>query len=544
MKNLTKIWKRTRGLFRTASQIRGFLAEPLTIEQAMESVKAGVDQREHRFLQKLEWSVYGNPASPYRKLLTIAGCELGDVKTLVRQDGLDSVLAKLAAAGVFVRFDEFKCRIPIVRGGEVFQPQPEDFDDPHMHAECEGRTGGTTGPPVRSRWTFGQTAQMAPHWCIFFAANGCLGAPLLLWRPGHSAVTGTHLACAKFGQRSDGWFISQEMTNPADRIYAHCLRWIGRILAGFPKPIHVPYHGAEQVLSKVRELLDQSKVLSLNTAPSAAVRLSEAAQERGVDLTGLVCMLGSEPLTEARRVAIEASGARATPLYGSTEATWVGGQCPTPTHGDEVHVLRGSYAVLTGDPGEDGDGDEDEAAPLLLTSFAPITPKILLNTDIGDRGVVGRRECSCLYDQLGCHQTIHRIRSSDKITGYGVTFWVSDVCDVLETSIPTLMGGRVGDYQLVEHESEQGVPRYVLLVNPRVMNGDDDRLLQVFFSELSKRKPYYGFMTSIWAKAQAVTVRRQPALATGRGKTLPFHRVRGPHEFQRTDLRRTAAGAS
>ncbi len=506
-----------------ASQIRGFLSKPLTLDEAMEFVDASVREREKRFIHKLQRSVYGNPSSPYRMLLDIAGCELGDVESLVVREGIEGCLISLARAGVFVTFDEFKCRTPVIRGSRTFQPKPEDFDDPNMRAESEGMTGGTTGKPVRTRWSFAQTAQMAPHWCVFFAANDCLGVPLLFWRPGHTGVSGAHLACAKFGQRTEGWFVSQEMTNPADRLYSHSVRWVGRRFAGFPRPTNVPYHGADPVVDKVADLLSRSKRVCLNTVPSAAVRLSMAARNRNADLTGLICMLGAEPLTDARRTAIEASGARAVPLYGSNEATWVGGQCNNPRYADEVHVLRGSYAVVAGQPADDTPGDG--ASPLLFTSLAPITPKILLNTDIGDRGILGERRCQCLYDRLGCQQTIHHIRSADKITGFGVTFWVSDVHDVLETAIPRRLGGGPGDYQLVEYDSTEGLPVYSLVVHPRLPAITEESLTDLFLAELAQRKPYYGFMTSIWAREKVLNVLRRAPLATARGKVLPFHRL-------------------
>ena len=67
--------------------------------------------------------------------------------------------------------------------------------------------------------------------------------------------------------------------------------------------------------------------VATNTTPSAAVKLSIAAQRLSAPLEGVTFLLGSEPLTPARRRTIEASGAAAAPLYGSTEAPWTGGQC-------------------------------------------------------------------------------------------------------------------------------------------------------------------------------------------------------------------------
>ncbi len=127
---LRKVWTRSVGLARFAYQIREFLSEPLTAEQAAAIVAKGVRRRDARFLGKLGSAVYGNPRSPYRKLLESAGCEPADVESLVRHEGLEGALEVLARAGVYLTFDEFKCRVPVVRGSRKFEVDPADLDDP------------------------------------------------------------------------------------------------------------------------------------------------------------------------------------------------------------------------------------------------------------------------------------------------------------------------------------------------------------------------------------------------------------------------------
>ena len=150
---------------------------------------------------------------------------------------------------------------------------------------------------------------------------------------------------------------------------------------------------------------------------------------------------------------------------------------------------------------------------------------MLLNADIGDRAVRERAPCECLYDRVGCRLRLHTIRSSDKITEFGVTFAVQDVFHVLEEIFPRRFGGAAGDYQLVEARDGQGLPRYTILVNPRLPVVDEGRLPAAFLAEMGKLQHYYGFMTSAWAREQLITVRRAPPYATGAGKVLPFHRA-------------------
>ena len=233
-------------------------------------------------------------------------------------------------------------------------------------------------------------------------------------------------------------------------------------------------------------------------------------------------LLGSEPLTPARRRTIEASGARAAPLYGSSEAAWIGGQCHRAAHPDEVHVLLDGYAIIPADEPSAG------GQTLLFTSMRRLAAKVLLNADIGDHAVLETRRCDCLYDRLGCRLLLHTILSSDKITELGVTFAVPDVFHVLEDVFPRRFGGAAGDYQLVEARDAQGLPRYTILVNPALPAIDEERLPAAFLSEMGKLEGYYRFMTAAWAREQFIGVRRGAPLAGPLGKVLPFHRVADP----------------
>jgi len=97
--------------------LRRFLSETLTIERARDIVRTRMEQRESNFLRLVERSVYGHPASPYLDLLKHARCELGDLRTLVMDKGLDAALTALRADGVYVTFEELKGRKPIERNG-------------------------------------------------------------------------------------------------------------------------------------------------------------------------------------------------------------------------------------------------------------------------------------------------------------------------------------------------------------------------------------------------------------------------------------------
>ena len=116
-------------------------------------MRRGMEQREANFLKLVERGVQGNPRSPYARLLRLARCEMGDLREMVRTRGLVSALRSLRDAGVYVTFEEYKGREPIVRHGESFKIAPADFDNPFISASYQSETGGEHGRRARASGT-------------------------------------------------------------------------------------------------------------------------------------------------------------------------------------------------------------------------------------------------------------------------------------------------------------------------------------------------------------------------------------------------------
>jgi hypothetical protein len=506
------LWSKISGFARFAAQLRPLLRDRIGIDEASSYVREGIVQRDERFLAMVARTIAANPRSPYRRLLDAAGCRVEDLAEMVRRDGLDSTLATLARAGVYVSYDELKGRTPATRGSQTLHFRPEDFDGP-LATGFAARSSGTRGPATRVMIDADLIGAMAIYWSLFLAEHHTLDAPLVFWTPGHAGVAARYLACAKAGVREIEWFVSEDMRTLKDRLYASGVHWLSRRAAQLPPAQPAPFDDPDPVLNRLFTLLADGRKPCVNTAPSAAVKLSLEAQRRARMLKGVTFLLGSEPLTPARRQSIEASGATPVPLYGSTEAPWIGGQCRQPSQPDAVHVLSDSYAVV---PSE---------SALLFTSLRGVVPKVLLNADIGDRAVIEHSACECRYGRLGCHLRLHTIRSADKITEFGVTFAVQDVFHVLEEALPRQCGGGAGDYQLVEDRDATGLPRYTIVVDPRVSGIDDREVPAVFLREMAKLQGHYGFMTAVWEREHMVGVRRDAPRASAAGKVLPFYRA-------------------
>lgn len=511
------------GLIRFARGLRGFLREPITPEQASAAIRSRVARRDDAFLDLVERAVFAAPRSPYRRLFRAAGCEPGDLGALVRREGLEAALERLHRAGVYVSFDEFKGRRPIVRGSEVFHVHETDFDNPLVTPHYAAPSGGSRGRATRILIDLEYLADRAPLWCLWFAEHGLLRSPLVFFTPYYPGAVNLQLICAKFGQRFVRWFATARGGSVAYRLasgYLHCLV---RRQARVPRAEFVTPGDAGAVAEYLVGLVRAGTPPCVNAAPSAAIRLGQAATEHGLTLEGVTFLLGYEPLTGARREAIEATGARAVMTYGFSEGGTLGQQCRWPCAPDDVHIASDVFAVIRAEGAGAGEGS---GAPLLLTGLQPTAPKIMLNAAIGDAGILETRSCQCEFEAMGYTHHLHTIRSWHKLTGEGVTFLGPDVVHVLEEVLPRRFGGLPTDYQLVEEEDAEGLPRYRLLVSPDVGPLEEPTVVRDFLRELARLRPHYRFMVEQWAQAARLVVERQRPVPTGQAKVLPIRTLR------------------
>src|SRR5581483_8028638 len=99
-----------------ATDMRGVMGRRLSVDDARARVHERMDKRNDTFLQIVERSIYANPRSPYYALLKNAQCELSDLRARVNICGIERTLRELREAGVYITFEEFKGRVPLVRG--------------------------------------------------------------------------------------------------------------------------------------------------------------------------------------------------------------------------------------------------------------------------------------------------------------------------------------------------------------------------------------------------------------------------------------------
>ena len=254
----------------------------------------------------------------------------------------------------------------------------------------------------------------------------------------------------------------------------------------------------------------------LQTYVSQAVRVSQAASARGLDLNGVLFIVGSEPLTEAKQRAIVNTEAQVYSRYATTEIGMLGIGCGRPMEAGDLHLVSDSIACIHGTE------DAGTAAPYHFTTLLPQSPVVMLNVQMGDAGFLERQHCGCLLDDLGLGVHLRQVRSFSRATGEGVAWFRPELQRIVEELLPARYGGSPLDYQWVEAEDERALTRLLLRVHPRLGPLDTDAIAEDVLAELSRGHAARRIPVERWRQAGTVRVVRQPPQSTSRGKMLPI----------------------
>ena len=507
--------------------LRRFLKHRLTLEDARHIVHDRMAHRDEHFLRIAEQSIYAYPRSPYLPLLKKAGCELGDLKALVRQQGVEGTLRKLREEGVYVTFEEFKGRKPIERNGLNIPVTARDFDNPIARREFRFQTSGSTGAPSTVGSNLDHIAARAPNRLITLAAHGLLDAPTAIWR-GILPDRGLSLMFfgALIGNVPRRWFSpygGRDSRAWQKYVLATYYPLVWMRLAGVPVPF--PSFGDDDqaiiVARWAAETVRTDRRCLIRTGVSRAVRLALAAQADGLDLTGVTITGGGEPTTPAKVSAIQRSGARFIPNYGMSDAGQPGSGCAHPIDGSDVHLFKDAIALFTHPYHVDNFGVTVPA--FNLTTLLPTAPKILLNVQTDDYGIVEERHCGCELESYGYTTHLREIRSYSKLSGEGVTLVGTDMLEILNHVLPARYGGTMLDYQLMEAEDAQGFTRLYLIISPRVEIADEQAVVGCVLRSLSESSSMADAARVPWQHAHTIQIKRMEPVWTERGKLLPLH---------------------
>ena len=142
---------------------------------------------------------------------------------------------------------------------------------------------------------------------------------------------------------------------------------------------------------------------------------------------------------------------------------------------------------------------------------------------MGDQATMSERACGCPLERLGWTTHLHDVGSQEKLTAAGMTFLDTDVIRVLEEVLPARFGGAPTDYQLVEDEGADGLPRVALVVHPSIGPVPAEEMAQAFLAAIGTGSGAERMMGIVWRDARLLTVERRAPVTTESGKILHLY---------------------
>ena len=515
---------------RYVAGLRGFLRAPLDLDAARRQIEHAIETRPEQLISIVRRAVYDRPKSPYLRLLEHAGVERGDFEALVRDHGVEGALARLYEAGVYVTVDEVKGKRPITRGSLVVEVTSRDFDNPLLVKHYEATTGGSGGAARSLVGNFDTLADTANIWVPYDVAFPLRERTRAVWFPMPPSLGGmmSALIIAKLGLRLDRWFSQTRVDfspNSARAVGVVGAAWSASRVWGerLPFPEYTPPEEAVRVARWCAEQRDAGAAPFLVATPSSCVRVCAAAAEHELDISGTLFSVGGEPYTEAKAEAIRSAGCTAISSYGMSELGALGVPCAQPEAWDEVHVTADRVAILERSRELSHEASVDA---LFFTGLNPTSPKLMLNAESGDYGVLSDRDCGCPLQTFGYPLHLHTIRSYEKLTSEGMTFVGPDLIRLVEDHLPSRFGGGPANYQLVEEERD-GATKVRILVSPKLGPLDDGDVAAEALRFLGSRGRPEAMMADVWRGAGTIEVVRRDPHVTAASKVMPLHVVRG-----------------
>lgn len=522
--------ERLRMYARFAGGLRSFLRDTVSPDEARARIAQRLARRHETFARTFDHGFLGAPRSPYRALMNAARCTPGDVHASIGKVGIEATLRVLRDAGIYVAFEEYKGRQPIVRDGREIPVDPSDFDNPWLRRAYGNSTSGSTGVTTRVSTDLDLLAVAAEHRLAFLAAHGLQDTPLAIWRPPlPGSGLNVALRAARAGRGLVRWFapvvhsdlrpelrfqFANQATVALARLYGAKVPW----------PEKVPVNEAIRIARWMAETRDREGGVVMATTVSGGLRIALAAKDAGIDLRGVTFFVAGEPATSVKLETMRASGAAHITDYGMADAGRVAVGCAQPLDGTDVHVLTDTVAIIPGIRVIPQSGETVNA--FFLTSFMAASPKLLLNVEFDDCGIVEERICGCPLGELGLSTHLREIRSYGKLVTEGVALVGSDMQRILEEDVPREFGGTTLDYQLVEEEDERGFTRLTLLVSPRLGPVDERQLIETILSALRRTNVASDVARAFWETAGTFRVRREEPFVSRRGKQPLVRRVK------------------
>src|SRR5262249_8936362 len=311
---------------------------------------------------------------------------------------------------------------------------------------------------------------------------------------------------ARFRYLPDKWF-SHLQPDRTSRTKMKLLAAGGNLFGlKLPHPEICDMGNADRVAIWMEKTLKEKRTCMVKTFASSAIRIAQAALEKGIDISGSTMFTGGEPLTERRFRFLQSIGVHAFARFVTTEVGLVAAGCPHRTRADSMHLYTDRLAVIQRE--RTVKGIESTLRSLLFTTLSGCTGKILLNTELGDSATVEARSCDCLFGKLGMNLQISEVRSFDKLTGEGMTLLGSTLDEVVGELVQKA-GGGPDDYQFWENQGENGLTTLTITVSPKVNLSDEATFANEILNRLQSKDVGSSIASHFWKQANTLKIVRE-----------------------------------
>ena len=518
-------------LARLAAGMPAYLRCRVAPEMARRQIADRLLRRHERFIEMMQRLIFERPESPYARLLNRARVGPDVLVRLVEQVGVEPTLEHLRDRGVYLTLDEMRGRIPIRRGDLVIELDARGLGNPLLGGGLPGRSSGTRSAGTEVAYTWPFLEEEAATECLLYEMHGVGSTPAAMWLPGPPGIAGLHnlLLHLKMGRPPARWFshtpVPRWTSSPFSRMALTFLLSASRACRlPAPTPEHLPIDRALDAAHWLSAARDLHRIGSLKTYASSAVRVATAARDAGLDLSGCVIFAGGEPLTAERRRFIESTGLSVQPRYVTTESGLVAGACGR-TEGDApdaMHVYQDRLALIAGP--RDAVVQGQHLRSLAFTSLSLHTPRVLLNAELGDFGVLTNRECLCVFGSLGMHQHVSHVASPEKLTGEGMNVAAIELHRIVGALV-AVAGGSPDDYQLRTGHDGRGLSTITIVIHPSIAGIEDEPFLRQLWRHLEGAGPGANLAAQLWREAGAVGIAREAPRSTAGHKLLPLDQV-------------------
>jgi hypothetical protein len=509
-----------------ARGLHWLVTHPVSVGEAEQIVVDEIDRRGRRLVDSIERLAWPFAESPTRRLLVAAGLEPADVAALVTDQGIVGALEHLRDLGVYVSYEEYQGKVPARRGSSTFEFSPPDFFNPVTKADYLATTGGSRSQGAPVELSFAWQRRQGVQRSIQLDQAGVRGSPTATWLPvfPSAAGFGAVMKLTAGGNRPERWF-SQIPTDMAgisnQKMVANRFLPALNALArtGLPSPEYVPTSHPEPVVTWLADAVRRHGSAAITGYASSLTAAARWATDHVVDLAGVVAFPSSEPVTAGKLEAMRSSGMTPYPTYAFVPEGTVALTCEF-CEDEEYHLWDHEIGVITRRRSR-GDGTDVDA--FLLTSLADEAPRVLLNVENDDYGVVRHDvDCACHIARLGARTRISHIRGISKVVAAGISLDGETFDRMVEVDLPERLGGGAGDYQFVEREELSGTT-VTLRVNPDI-DASDEQCREAVGGLL--RGTDNGVLAdAVWARNGGLRIERSTPIITRAGKTLAYERL-------------------